>query len=108
VVLPELPAGSEGIAAEPPSVEEAAPAEPAPAPAEEVAPAPAEAAPTPPAEAGPAEAGSHVVQPGDTYWDIAVKVYGDGLKWRLIADANPQYRPRFLPVGATLVIPPAG
>ncbi|MBL8582112.1 MAG: 5'-nucleotidase C-terminal domain-containing protein [Rhizobiaceae bacterium] len=105
-VTPPLPAASSEIAGTAPSVEPAAPAsttaaEPAaqatttqPAPAAEPAPAPA--------------AGStHLVVAGDTYWDIAQKVFGDGMKWKLIADANP-YRPRHIPVGATLKIPPAG
>jgi len=46
-----------------------------------------------------------VVQ-GDNYWKIAEKAYGDGFKWKLIENAN-HFRPRFLPVGATLTIPPA-
>ena len=29
------------------------------------------------------------------------------MKWKTIADANPEYRPQRLPVGATLKIPPA-
>ncbi|MBX3566864.1 MAG: 5'-nucleotidase C-terminal domain-containing protein [Rhizobiaceae bacterium] len=94
IVLPAPPAGSDDIAAQPPAIEMPAPAEPAPAPAE-------------PAPAAPAPANTHVIQPGDNYWDIAVKVYGDGFKWKLIAEANPGYKPRFLPIGATLTIPPA-
>ena len=99
VTLPPLPEGSGNIAAEAPKVE------PAPAPAEA---APAEPAPAPaqPAEAAPATAGTHVVVAGDNYWDLAEKYYDDGAKWKLIADAN-DYRSRFIPVGATLTIPPA-
>ena len=67
--------------------EEAAPAEPeavsAPAPstAPEAAVAPAE---TPAA----AEEGSHVVQKGDTLWDLAGHYYQDPYKWQQIWDAN--------------------
>lgn len=125
--MPALPAGSGDIATTPPSVpaeatpapaettptEPAKPAEPAPAepaPATPApAPAPAETAPAPaepakPAEAAPAES-SHVIVAGDTYWDLAVKAYGDGTKWKLISGANKGYEPRRLPVGATLTIP---
>ncbi len=96
VTLPELPAGSGNIAAEPPKVEVPAPA----APAQPAAPAAAQ-----PAAAAPA-ATTHLVVRGDNYWNLAEKFYGDGFKWNLIADAN-NYRPLFLPVGATLTIPPA-
>jgi 5'-nucleotidase len=50
---------------------------------------------------------SHVVVAGDNYWDIAEKIYGDGFKWKALADANPEYTPLKLPVGATLKVPPA-
>ena len=74
----------------------AAPAEPATAAAEPAA-APAQAA----------APGTHVVARGDTYWDLAEQFYGDGAKWKLISDANSDFRPRRLPVGATLTIPEA-
>ncbi|MER9135915.1 5'-nucleotidase C-terminal domain-containing protein [Mesorhizobium sp. M0830] len=111
--MPELPANSGDIANTPPAVStETAPAAPA-APAEpakpaEAAPAPAPAAPAEPAkpaEAAPAE-NSHVIVAGDTYWDLAVKAYGDGTRWKVISGANKGYEPRRLPVGATLTIPP--
>jgi 5'-nucleotidase len=106
IVLPELPAGSGEIAAEAPKVDDAAPApaEAAPAPAEAPA-APAEPAPAEAAPAAPAN--THVIAAGDNFWDIAEKVYGDGFKWTLIAEANPGLRPKFLPIGATLTIPAA-
>ena len=44
---------------------------------------------------------------GDTLWDIAEEAYGDGSRWRAIAEANPGIRPNRLTVGAELVIPPA-
>lgn len=120
--MPELPAGSGDIATTPPTVPaETAPATPAPAePAKpaEAAPAPAtepvkpaEAAPAPaepakPAEAAPAE-NNHVIVAGDTYWDLAVKAYGDGTRWKVISGANKGYEPHHLPIGATLIIPTA-
>ncbi|TIL21514.1 MAG: LysM peptidoglycan-binding domain-containing protein [Mesorhizobium sp.] len=110
--MPEPPAGSSDIATTPPGVP-AEPAPPTPAPAEPAKPAEAgPAAPAPaaepakPAEAAPAES-SHVIVAGDTYWDLAEKAYGDGAKWKTISDANKNYEPRRLPVGATLTIPAA-
>ncbi len=95
--VPELPSASGDIAATPPTV----PA--APAASEPATPEPAPAA----AEAGQPAETSHVVVAGDTLWDLAVKAYGDGTRWREIAEANSAYRPRRLPIGATLQIPPA-
>lgn len=112
--MPALPSGSGDIATTPPSVSaETTPAPATPAPAEATpAPAPAETAPAPaepakPAEAAPAES-SHVIVAGDTYWDLAVKAYGDGTKWKVISGANKGYEPHHLPIGTTLVIPAAG
>ncbi|RWH34486.1 MAG: LysM peptidoglycan-binding domain-containing protein [Mesorhizobium sp.] len=120
--MPALPSNSGDIAGTPPAV----PTETAPATSETAKPAetaPATAAPatesakpaeTAPAEAKPAATGpeaspetSHVIAAGDTYWDLAKKNYGDGSKWKLISEANKDYRPRRLPLGATLTIPPA-
>jgi 5'-nucleotidase / UDP-sugar diphosphatase len=50
--------------------------------------------------------GSYTVQPEDTLYDIAVKVYGDGSKFRAIAEANNLDSNNRLQVGQTLVIPP--
>jgi 5'-nucleotidase / UDP-sugar diphosphatase len=72
--------------------------------------APAEAAKPEPAAAsggGSAMPDDHVIAAGDSYWKIAEKIYGDGMKWKAISDANPRYRPTRLPIGATLKIPPA-
>lgn len=95
--MPALPSNSGDIAGTPPTV----PAETAPA-----APAPAEAKPAQ-ASAATSPETSHVIAAGDTYWDLAKKNYGDGAKWKLISEANKDYRPRRLPLGATLTIPPA-
>ncbi|PYE41701.1 5'-nucleotidase [Rhizobium sp. PP-F2F-G20b] len=88
-----------------------APVAPAPAtPAPETAPAPTEpAAPAPttlePATTAPAET-RHVVVKGDTLWDIAKSVYGDGEKWKTIAGANGNPVPERLHVGTELTLPP--
>ena len=60
-----------------------------------------------PAEtAAPIQAGgTHTIVKGDTYWDIAVKAYGDGTKWRRIANANPGQEAHRLLVGSELKIP---
>ena len=95
----------------------AAPAEPAPAPAEAASAEPAVPPPAVETAAAPAAAeavapaaaaeGTHTIAEGDTLWDIAEQVYGDGAKWRLIEDANAGVVPRRLLVGNTLIIPPA-
>ncbi|RVC65738.1 LysM peptidoglycan-binding domain-containing protein, partial [Mesorhizobium sp. M00.F.Ca.ET.038.03.1.1] len=95
-----------------PPAETAKPAETAPAaepakPAEAVPASPAPAAePAKPAETKPADT-SHTIAAGDTYWDLARKAYGDATKWKLISEANKDFKPRRLPLGATLTIPPA-
>lgn len=58
-------------------------------------------------EAEPAMGNTHVIVRGDTYWDLARTYYGDPAKWSLIAEANPQFAPRRLVIGATLTVPPA-
>ncbi|MEW9838134.1 5'-nucleotidase C-terminal domain-containing protein, partial [Mesorhizobium marinum] len=101
-----------------------APAEPAPAEAvaaaEPTLPAPpaasADIASTPPTveiaaakpEAMEPAGATHTVVAGDTLWTIAKKVYGQGSKWKAIADANPEVKADDLTIGATLKIPPAG
>ncbi len=70
-------------------------------------PAATPAQPATDAAAAPAAGGetTHAVVKGDTYWDIAEKAYGDGAEWKRISEANPEYQPRRLPVGADLKIP---
>ena len=50
----------------------------------------------------------HTVKSGDTLWDLADKHYGDGSRWREIANANGVTNPRTLQIGKTLTIPPKG
>ncbi len=80
--------------------------EPAPAPAGEER---AEPEPTPAvkSEAMPAEQGSYTVQSGDTLWNIAETVYGDGSKYAKIFDANTDLleHPDQIFPGQTLLIP---
>lgn len=100
--LPALPSASGEIANQPPTVAPAAPA------ATEAAPAAAPAAPaTAAAPAAPA-ASTHTVAAGDTYWDLAKQVYGDATMWKKISEANPGIKPKELPIGGTLTIPPKG
>ena len=101
--LPAPPPGSQDIANTPPSVEQ-----PANPPATEAKPAnpPTDAAqPANPPANGPK---THTIVAGDNFWNLAKTYYGDATKWKLIADANPDSKPRDLRIGATLTIPPAG
>ena len=88
IKMPDLPAASSAIANEPPRV------------ATESRPA----AGKPPA-AEPSAGATHVIAAGDNYWNLARTLYGDPVLWRKIAEANPAFRARALPVGAELRIP---
>jgi LysM repeat protein len=48
---------------------------------------------------------TYVVQSGDTLWDIAIRFYGDPLKYHLIAEANHLPDPNVITVGQRLTIP---
>lgn len=66
----------------------------------------APAAPAGAAAAGAAPAERHwTVDPGDTLWAIAEKVYGDGNQYQRIADANGIDNPDLIHPGQDLVIP---
>lgn len=53
----------------------------------------------------PENINSYIVQKGDTLWDIAVKMYGAGFRWREIANANNIQDSASLKVGVRLKIP---
>lgn len=57
------------------------------------------------AEPAPAVSGTYVVQKGDTLWSIARRTYGDGQRWREIAEVNSISDPAKLRVGQTLAMP---
>lgn len=46
-----------------------------------------------------------VVQPGDTMWSIAARLFADPRKWHDLAAANPRVNPQALRVGQRLVVP---
>ena len=71
-------------------------ARPVPVAAEAAAPAPVEEAPA---------QQTWTVDPGDTLWGIAEKVYGDGNQYQRIAGANGIDNPDLISVGQNLVIP---
>lgn len=48
---------------------------------------------------------TYVVQKGDTLTKIAREKYGDGNKWKRIAEANPGLSPSTIKVGQKLIIP---
>lgn len=56
----------------------------------------------------PAAEDYYVIQPGDSYYKIAEKKYGDGNLWKLIADANPSLRANALKTGRKIAIPAKG
>lgn len=48
---------------------------------------------------------SYTIKQGDTLWALAVKHYGDGSRWREIAQANGIMDPRKLQIGQVINIP---
>jgi len=50
---------------------------------------------------------TYVVQPGDTFSSIAIKLYQDELRWADISQANPMVEPTRLKVGQVLRLPGA-
>ncbi len=53
----------------------------------------------------PPPARTHTVRKGDTLWSLAMKFYGDGKRWREIAQANNIEDETKLPIGKVLTIP---
>ena len=47
----------------------------------------------------------YVVQRGDLLWGIAVRAYGDGFRWKEIAEVNKLDNPDILEPGLVLVLP---
>ncbi|MBN2361068.1 MAG: LysM peptidoglycan-binding domain-containing protein [Deltaproteobacteria bacterium] len=54
----------------------------------------------------PVAGGTYQVKPHDTLWNLAKEVYGDGSKWKDIADANPGVLERGMPPGTRIKLPP--
>jgi len=85
--------------------EPAAPAAEPAAPAAQAAPTAApEAAPPPPPPPPPAPR-TYTVVSGDTLWAIAEKYYGDGNRYRVIAEASGIANPDLIHPGQVLTIP---
>jgi 5'-nucleotidase len=53
----------------------------------------------------PAEPRIYVIEKGDSYWKIAKKIYGDGMRMKDIEDANPDVDPKKLQVGDEILLP---
>jgi len=48
---------------------------------------------------------SYRIKRGDNFWDIAEEVYGKGIEWKKLAEANPGMKVMKLPVGAAMKVP---
>jgi len=59
------------------------------------------------AAAAAAAPAPYVIVRGDNYWNLSRKFYGRGAMWKKLQEANPDYNPMDLPIGASLVVPPA-
>lgn len=53
----------------------------------------------------PIKGNTYTVVKGDTLWDIAVRAYGDGFRWKEIAEANKLVNPSIIHRGNVFVIP---
>jgi 5'-nucleotidase len=47
----------------------------------------------------------YTIKKGDSLWSIAQAHYGNGNKWKLIANANPKLNPDKIQAGQTIVLP---
>ena len=50
---------------------------------------------------------THMIVAGDNLWNLAKSYYGDGRKWKMIAEANPGAVVRNLVIGSELAVPAA-
>jgi nucleoid-associated protein YgaU len=68
-------------------------------------PQPVQSQPRPPASTASQR---YIIKKGDTLISIAKRYYGDGLKWKVIYEANREVitDANFLPIGREIVIPP--
>jgi len=48
---------------------------------------------------------TYTIRKGDTFWSIAQRIYGDGQRWRDIAQANPSVDPKKLAIGQQITLP---
>ena len=48
---------------------------------------------------------TYTIQPRDTLWSIAKRYYGQGKRWREIAQLNPGLAPERLPIGQPIYLP---
>ncbi len=48
---------------------------------------------------------TYTIKRGDNFWDIAEEVYGKGIDWKKLAEANPQMKVMKLPIGAEMKVP---
>lgn len=48
---------------------------------------------------------TYTIKRGDNFWDIAEEVYGKGIKWKKLAEANPEMKIMKLPIGAEMKVP---
>ncbi|MEK1854458.1 MAG: 5'-nucleotidase C-terminal domain-containing protein [Phyllobacterium sp.] len=48
---------------------------------------------------------TYTIKRGDNFWDIAEEVYGKGINWKKLAEANPEMKIMKLPIGAEMKVP---
>jgi len=51
------------------------------------------------------DAKMHVIEAGDTFWNLARRYYGDATQYTRLKDANPDYAARGLQIGKEMKIP---
>jgi 5'-nucleotidase/UDP-sugar diphosphatase len=48
---------------------------------------------------------TYMIKRGDNFWDIAEQIYGKGIEWKKLAEANPDMKVMKLPIGAAMKVP---